>query len=112
MARWSQLPTKFTRRLASGQACGIRPRAGAATAIRSPRPGAVLADVRNGKVTTEGAARDYGVVVLPSPWHVDARATAALRAQRAAAAATATDSPHEHRGSNSGRLQVLDIASG
>ena len=33
-------------------------------------PARVLADVRNGKVTREGAARDYGVVVLPSPWRV------------------------------------------
>jgi hypothetical protein len=48
----------------------------------------VLADVRNGKVTPEGAARDYGVVVQPSPWHVDVHGTAALRTERAAAVAT------------------------
>ena len=46
-------------------------------------PQLVLSDVRNGKVTVKGAARDYGVVVLSSPWRVDMDATAALRAEKA-----------------------------
>jgi N-methylhydantoinase B len=86
----SQLPTKFTRPLATGQA--MRHTTAGAGGYGNPLrrdPAMVLADVRNGKVTPEGAARDYGVVRLPSPWHVDARATAALRAQRAEAATTA-----------------------
>ena len=86
----SQLPTKFTRPLATGQA--MRHTTAGAGGYGNPLrrdPAMVLADVRNGKVTPEGAARDYGVVILPSPWHVDARATAALRAQRAEAATTA-----------------------
>jgi N-methylhydantoinase B len=86
----SQLPTKFTRPLATGQA--MRHTTAGAGGYGDPLrrdPAMVLADVRNGKVTPEGAARDYGVVVLPSPWHVDARATASLRAQLAASARSA-----------------------
>jgi N-methylhydantoinase B len=86
---WRQLPTKFTRPLATGQA--VRHTTAGAGGYGDPLrrdPSLVLADVRNGKVTPEGAASDYGVVVLPSPWHVDARATAALRAERAIAAKT------------------------
>ena len=47
----------------------------------------MLDDVRNGKVTPEGARRDYGVVVLQAPWRIDNDATAALRAQRSMTAA-------------------------
>ncbi len=42
-------------------------------------PAAVLADVRDGLVSVEGAARDYGVAIAPGP-EVDQAATAALRA--------------------------------
>jgi N-methylhydantoinase B len=42
----------------------------------------VLADVRDGKVTPEGAERDYGVRVAGSPWRVDGEATTRLRAAR------------------------------
>ena len=49
------------------------------------RPGAGLRDVRDGFVTIEGAARDYGVVVVGDPerdpegLRIDAEATARLR---------------------------------
>ena len=42
-------------------------------------PQAVLFDVRNGKITIEGAERDYGVKILRSPWRVEQTATDALR---------------------------------
>jgi N-methylhydantoinase B len=78
----SQLPTKFTRPLARGQA--VRHTTAGAGGYGDPLkrdPVLVLDDVRDGKVTVEGAARDYGVVVLPSPWRVDGDATSALRAR-------------------------------
>jgi N-methylhydantoinase B len=48
-------------------------------------PALVLEDVRDGYVSVEGAARDYGVAVVAEgivfdAWHVDDEATAALRA--------------------------------
>ena len=42
-------------------------------------PERVLDDVRQGYVTTEGARRDYGVVIDPKTLTVDAKATAVLR---------------------------------
>ncbi|SEN34705.1 hydantoinase B/oxoprolinase family protein [Nonomuraea pusilla] len=48
-------------------------------------PERVARDVRNGFVTVAGAARDYGVVVDPDTFEVDAEATAALRAAPAPA---------------------------
>ncbi|GHE93971.1 5-oxoprolinase [Amycolatopsis deserti] len=51
-------------------------------------PERVLADVRNAYVSVEGAARDYGVVVVGDPHHdpeglrIDEQATAELRARR------------------------------
>jgi N-methylhydantoinase B len=77
---WTQLPTKFTRPLAKGQA--MQHTTAAAGGYGDPLrrdPELVLADVVDGKVTVEGAQRDYGVVVLRSPWRIDAAATAALR---------------------------------
>jgi N-methylhydantoinase B len=44
-------------------------------------PALVAADVRNGFVTEEGAARDYGVIITRPDFGVDSAATAALRAQ-------------------------------
>jgi N-methylhydantoinase B len=44
-------------------------------------PDAVLADLRAGKITTEGALRDYGVVVAGTPPAVDHAVTIALRAE-------------------------------
>jgi N-methylhydantoinase B len=77
---WSQLPTKFTRPLAKGQA--MRHTTAGAGGYGDPRrrdPELVLADVIDGKVTPEGAERDYGVVVRRSPWRIDAVATERLR---------------------------------
>ena len=48
-------------------------------------PQRVLADVRAGKVTVEGAARDYGVVIDGATGEVDVDATASSRASRATA---------------------------
>jgi N-methylhydantoinase B len=42
-------------------------------------PDLVLADVREGKVTREGARRDYGVVLEPDSDELDVRATKVLR---------------------------------
>ena len=53
-------------------------------------PERVMTDVRDGYVTIEGAARDYGVVVVGDPEEdpeglsVDAEATGRLRNERAA----------------------------
>jgi hypothetical protein len=44
----------------------------------------VAADAGNGKVTTEGARRDYGVVIDPETNEVDEPATAELRDRRRA----------------------------
>src|SRR5687767_1077075 len=77
---WSQLPTKFTRPLAKGQA--VRHTTAAAGGYGDPLrrdPDLVLADVIDGKVTPEGAERDYGVVVRRAPWRIDTAATTALR---------------------------------
>jgi N-methylhydantoinase B len=77
---WSQLPTKFTRPLEKGQA--MRHTTAGAGGYGDPRrrdPELVLADVIDGKVTPEGAERDYGVVVRRAPWRVDAVATERLR---------------------------------
>jgi N-methylhydantoinase B len=41
----------------------------------------VLRDVRNGFVSAAAARQDYGVVVLKTPWRIDAAATAAARAE-------------------------------
>ena len=83
---WSQLPTKFTRPLAKGQA--IRHTTAGAGGYGDPLrrdPAVVLDDVRNGKVTPEAALGDYGVVVLRRPWRVDQPATLAQRAKLAVA---------------------------
>ena len=77
---WTQLPTKFTRPLAKGQA--IRHKTAGAGGYGDPfrRDSArVLHDVRDGRVSPEAAERDYGVRILPSPWRVDAEVTARLR---------------------------------
>ena len=52
----------------------------------------VAKDLRDGLVTLEGAARDYGVVALGDPPQIDAAATEALRAPlRLARAGPAAD---------------------
>lgn len=80
---WRQLPTKFTRPLAKGQALRHTSAGGGGFGDPLRRdPALVLADVREGKVTADGAERDYGVRVAGPPWHVDAEATTRLRAKR------------------------------
>ncbi|MBI3069649.1 MAG: hydantoinase B/oxoprolinase family protein [Betaproteobacteria bacterium] len=77
---WTVLPTKFTRPLRNGQAFRhVTAGAGAYGDPLERDPQMVLRDVRNGKVTVEGARRDYGVSVLSSPWRVDEKATRELR---------------------------------
>lgn len=57
-------------------------------------PVRVLADVREGYVSLEAARREYGVVVDPSSWTVDARETARRRAgPRPPEPGLAADSP-------------------
>jgi len=84
---WSQLPTKFTRRLDSGQAVRhTTAGAGGYGNAFTRDPAAVLKDVRDGRVTPAGAQRDYGVVVLATPWRVDEKETRELRSGRGAPA--------------------------
>jgi N-methylhydantoinase B len=87
---WSELPTKFTRPLHSGDA--FRHATAGAGGYGDPRrrdPALVLTDVCDGRVT-QGAARDaYGVVVhavpgCPGQYRLDEAATQALRADVAA----------------------------
>jgi N-methylhydantoinase B len=65
----------------------IRPRVGDVLTIMTPGgggygpafqrdPGQVLLDVRRGRVSIEGAVRDYGVVINPETEEIDAAATA------------------------------------
>jgi len=78
---WTQAPTKFTRSLKKGQAFRHNQAGGGGYGDPWQRDvEKVLKDVRNHKVSREGAARDYGVVILESPWRVDVDATASLRA--------------------------------
>ena len=85
---WSELPTKFTRPFLGGQAFRHTTAGGGGYGDPFARePGRVLADVRNGKVSVAAAEREYGVVVLASPWRVDAEATTRARLRRTTAAA-------------------------
>jgi N-methylhydantoinase B len=80
---WTLLPTKFVRFFQNGDR--FRHRMSGAGGYGSPldRDAAlVLDDVNNGKVTIEGAAHDYGVVVRGDPSLLDEQATARLRAER------------------------------
>ncbi len=91
--QWSELPTKFTRAISKGHAfCHTSAGGGGYGEPYLRDAEKVLADVRNGKVSIAAAERDYGVVVQPRPWRIDAEATARLRsgsAPRANAGAVA-----------------------
>lgn len=77
---WTLLPTKFTRPLRNGEAFRhVTAGAGGYGDPLERDPQMVLRDVRNGKVTVEGAERDYGVRILSSPWRVDEKGTRELR---------------------------------
>jgi len=81
---WSLLPTKFTRPLKSNEAFRhITAGAGGFGNAFERDPSAVLADVRDGKVSLTKAEQDYGVKILEKPWRLDVRATEILRQQKA-----------------------------
>ena len=77
-------PTKFTRPIRHGQV--LRHRTAGGGGYGDPRerdPEKVFADVYNGKVTIEAAARDYGVKILVDPLRLDCTGTDALRERQA-----------------------------
>ena len=77
------MPAKFLRNLRQGDVLRIEMSGSGGHGDPLARdPLAVLEDLRQGKVTPEGALRDYGVVVDPSSLELDEAATAARRAQR------------------------------
>ncbi|MBM3572484.1 MAG: hydantoinase B/oxoprolinase family protein [Alphaproteobacteria bacterium] len=81
---WSQLPTKFTRPLATNQAIRHTTAGGGGYGNPLARDVAlVLADLQDGRVTAEAAARDYGVIAHGPPWRIDEAATTAARARAA-----------------------------
>lgn len=80
------LPGKFTRTIRRGDV--FRHEQAGAGGWGDPLdrdPAAVLRDVRNEFVSPESARRDYGVVLAPEGWAVDAAATARLREELRAA---------------------------
>ena len=80
---WVELPTKFVHPLRNGQAIRHTTAGGGGYGDPYTRPTAkVLADVRDGKVSQEAAARDYGVAVSGPPWRIDKAATDTLRQRR------------------------------
>ena len=90
-ARPELWPTKFTRPIRHGQV--LRHRTAGGGGYGDPRerdPEKVFADVYNGKVTIEAAARDYGVRILADPLRLDRAGTDALRACPAAESRAAT----------------------
>jgi len=85
----SKLHSKGTYRLAADDLVSWRTAgAGGYGDPLARKPEAVLRDVRNGFVSIEGAARDYGVVIDPKRRVVDPAATDALRRRRASVATT------------------------
>ena len=73
------------------------------------RPEAVLRDLRTGRVTTEGAARDYGVAIADDV--IDVEATASLRATRGPAgmfALGAAREAHEARWTEAAYAAMLE----
>ena len=78
-----RLPAKFLRTLRRGDVLRIEMSGSGGHGDPLARdPLAVLEDLRQGKVTPEGALRDYGVVVDPASLELDEPATATRRAQR------------------------------
>lgn len=79
--RWDVWPTKFTRPIRRGQALRHVTAGGGGYGDPLERdPERVLADVRDGKVTIEAAAREYGVKILPELLQLDRAGTERLRA--------------------------------
>jgi N-methylhydantoinase B len=76
------LDTLVTRALAAGEVFRLEQSGGAGYGPPAERPSAmVAADVANGYVSPQSAARDYGVVVDPDTFAVDEAATVARRAK-------------------------------
>jgi N-methylhydantoinase B len=74
-------PAKFLATVNSGDLLKVRLAGGGGYGCASRRDaGAVLADVLDGKLTLEHARREYGVVILGQPLHIDADATQTARA--------------------------------
>ena len=83
---WQRLPTKFVHPIAPGQVICHTTAGGGGFGDPFERPAdRVLDDVRNGKVSVEAAARDYGVAITGTPPAVDSDATAARRSREPAA---------------------------
>lgn len=79
-ASWRQLPTKFTQPIKHGDVFVHRTAGAGGYGDPFDRdPALVLDDVIDGKVSPEGAARDYGVAVSMSPWRIDQHRTRELR---------------------------------
>jgi len=84
---WELLPTKFIKPLKRGDSVRHVTAGGGGFGDPFARDAlAVLADVRNGKVSVEAARRDYGVVITKNPWRIDEAATEERRRRPGAAA--------------------------
>lgn len=82
---WQTLPTKFVRTVHRGQSVRhVTAGGGGAGDPWARDPQAVLADVRDGRVSIDAARALYGVVVVPHPWRIDTAQTAAVRHRREA----------------------------
>ncbi len=77
---WREVPAKFVRSLSRGDRLRHRTAGGGGYGSPLERPvERVLEDVREGKVTIDGAREAYGVVILGDPLRVDLPATERLR---------------------------------
>jgi len=77
---WQEAPTKFVRSLPRGARLRHRTAGGGGYGNPFERPAEqVIEDIREGKVTIDGARSAYGVIVLSDPLRVDALATECLR---------------------------------
>ncbi len=77
---WERLPTKFVHPIQPDQIiCHTTAGGGGFGDPFDRPPDHVLNDVRDGKVSIQAAARDYGVAITETDLTVDAEATAALR---------------------------------
>ena len=80
-AERESLPPMFTRNLSAGDVLRLEMSGGGGYGPPFERDAeSVAGDVRNGYVSFEAAATDYGVVVDPQTWDVDSAATARRRA--------------------------------
>jgi N-methylhydantoinase B len=81
---WERLPTKFVHPIQPDQVICHTTAGGGGFGDPFDRPAdQVVGDVRDGKVSIQAAARDYGVAITESDLTVDDKATAALRPRAA-----------------------------